>query len=136
MTELLDRGRRILAQQPFSMLVGSELVSFEPGKCELAVPIRPDLRQHHGFVHGGVIAYLADSSMTLAAGSLYDDALTLEIKINYLRPAVGEQLVARAECMHAGKRQAVSRCEIFGVHEGQMRLCAAGQGTISKLEPR
>lgn len=57
--------------------------------------------------------------------------LTSEYKINYLRPASGEMLVARASVVHAGKRQAVCRCDVFAVGAGgEEEFCAAAQGTI------
>jgi len=135
MTELLSFGRSILAGQPFSRLLGAELHRLEAGEAELWLPIRDELRQQHGFVHGGVLSYLADNSMTFAAGSVYRDALTLETKLNFLRPCVGERVVARALVLHAGKRQAVVRCDVFSVEGEQERLCAVGQGTISRVSP-
>jgi len=135
-TDLLAWGRAVLAEQPFSRLLGAELVRFEAGSAELSVPLRDDLRQQHGFAHGGLLAYLADNAMTFAAGAVYRDALTLEMKVNYVRPGVGERLVARASVVHAGKRQAVVRCDVLAVRAGTETLCAVAQGTISKVEPQ
>jgi len=56
MDELLQLGKEILASQPFSELVGAELTAFLPGHVELTVKITPQLKQQHGFVHGGVIS--------------------------------------------------------------------------------
>jgi uncharacterized protein (TIGR00369 family) len=136
MTELLDLGRAVLAKQPFSVLAGAELMHFEPGRADLALAVRDELRQQHGFVHGGVVSYLADNAITFAAGSLFGDALTLELKINYVRPALGDRLIARATVVHAGKRQAVVRCEVFACAGSEERLCAISQGTVSKREAR
>ena len=92
------------------------------------------LKQQHGFVHGGVISYAADNVLTFAGGgALGTGVVTSEFKINYLRPAWGEALVARAEVVHCGRTQAVCRCDIFSSEGGAERLCAAAQGTIAKL---
>ena len=91
---LFDYGRKILAAQPFSVLLGTELVTFEPGRAELALDVKPEHLQQHGFVHGGVVSYLADNALTYAGGSVLGDSVTLEFKINYLRPARGRRLVA------------------------------------------
>ena len=57
--------------------------------------------------------------------------LTSEYKINYLRPASGETLVARASVVNAGRREAVCRCEVFTTGAGRKEtLCAAAQGSI------
>ncbi|GGB07257.1 hypothetical protein GCM10011491_39200 [Brucella endophytica] len=58
------------------------------------------------------------------------NALTSEFKINYLKPARGTELIARANTKSSGKRQAVCQCEIFAVVEGHETLCALAQGTV------
>ncbi len=134
MDELLQLGKQILASQPFSTLVGAELTAFSLGRVELAVPITPNLKQQNGFVHGGVISYAADNALTFAGGSALGPAVvTSEYKINYLKPAMGTLLIARATVIHSGKAQAVCRCEIFTVNDGKEELCAVSQGTIARI---
>lgn len=125
----------ILRRQPFAAYMGTRLVSFVEGRAELALDITDDLRQQHGFVHGGVLAYLADNALTFAGGSVLGDSLTVEFKINYVRPAKGNGLLrAVGEVVGHGKSQAVVRCDIFVVSEdGDQELCAAAQGTIRKV---
>lgn len=133
----LERGRAVLAAQPFSVLLGAELMAFSAEHTELRLPIRPGLLQQHGFVHGGVLAYLADNALTYAGGAcLSGQIVTAEMKINYVRPAVGEMLIARAQAIACGRSQAVTRCDVFVVKDGKEKLCAAAQGTISASLPR
>jgi uncharacterized protein (TIGR00369 family) len=132
--DMLDNGRAILATQPFSTLLGAELTRFDTEGTELRVPIRDAIRQQHGFVHGGVISYAADNALTYAGGAVLGTAVvTSEYKINYVRPAVGQELVARAVAVYAGKTQAVCRCDIYMINEGKEILCAIAQGTIARL---
>ena len=132
MTGHLERGRAILASQPFSATLGTTMTAFAPGTAELSLPVRPELLQQHGSVHGGVISYLADNALTFAGGSrLSGMIVTSEMKINYVRPAVGELLVAKAECVSAGRTQAVVRCDVYVLRNGEERLCAAAQGTVA-----
>lgn len=127
----LAMGREILAKQPFSILLGAQLNALAPGRCELQVTVAEHLKQQHGFVHGGVLSYLADNALTYAGGTaLRVPVLTGEFKINYVRPAVGDRLLARAEAVHVGKTQAVCRCEVFAVSATGEKLCALAQGTI------
>jgi uncharacterized protein (TIGR00369 family) len=131
---IMQMGLEALAAQPFSQLLGAELTAMSPGSAELVVPIRPELMQQHGFVHGGVISYAADNALTAAGGSALGPAVvTSEYKINYLRPARGERLVARARVIQAGKRQAVCACEVWAVSGQDEVLCAVAQGTIVTL---
>ena len=130
----LAAARLVLQAQPFSVLLGAELVAFSAECTELRVPLRDELKQQHGFVHGGVISYAADNALTFAGGAALGPAVvTSEFKINYLRPLRGAVLVARASVVHAGRRQAVCRCEILGVEDGAETLCAIAQGTISLI---
>ncbi len=134
MDDLLQLGKQVLASQPFSGLVGAELTRFSHGWVELTIPVSPQLKQQHGFVHGGVISYAADNALTFAGGSvLGPSVVTSEYKINYLRPALGTVLIARATVMSSSKTQAVCRCDVYIVRDGNENLCAVAQGTIVKF---
>lgn len=132
MEGLLRVGRQVLESQPFSVLVGAKVADISEGEAVLEVPVREELFQQYGFVHGGVVSYLADNALTFAGGTLLGlRVLTQEYKINYLRPARGRTLLARASVVHAGKRQAVCRCDVFAASaDGDETLCATAQGTI------
>lgn len=131
MEDLQEFARQVFASQPFSQFIGAQLASAGPGTAELRLGIVDHLKQQHGFVHGGVLSYLADNAITFAGGlALGGNALTSEYKINYLKPAVGSLLIARAHAKAAGKRQAVCQCEIFAVKDGAETLCALAQGTV------
>jgi len=132
MADALSLARQVLAAQPFSALLGAEITQFGQGQVELRIAVTDKLRQQHGFVHGGVLSYAADNALTFAGGSALGPAVvTAEFKINYVRPALGELLIARGTVVYASKRQAVCRCEVVSVSEGRESLCALAQGTIS-----
>jgi uncharacterized protein (TIGR00369 family) len=131
---LLELGRRVLAAQGFSRLLGTELTDWNEQGAQIELPIDERLSQQNGYVHGGVLAYLADNALTYAAGGALGSAvLTAEFKINYLRPARGTRLIAQAKVVHAGKTQAVCRCEIYVRDASADKLCAAAQGTIVRV---
>lgn len=134
MSELFDFGKTILERQPFSALLGTELKTFEPGTAELSLAVRDELKQQHGFVHGGVVSYLADNALTYAGGSVLGDSVTSEYKINYLRPALGQTLIARATVISAGKKQAVCNCQVLAINDAEERVVAVAQGTITKVD--
>lgn len=134
MPDMLALGKQILASQPFSLMIKTEITQFEIGIVELRIPITRELQQQHGFLHGGVLSYAADNALTFAAGSaMMVPVVTSEFKINYVRPAVGEALIARANVVYSGKSQAVSRCELYAVKDGVEKLCAVAQGTIVRI---
>jgi len=132
MDNLHDFARRVLEAQPFSALIGAELTQISSGSAELRLSVRDELKQQHGLIHGGVISYLADNSLTFAGGSILGDSVTSEFKINYLKPGKGNLLIARAEAISYGRRQAVCQCRIFTVEDDET-LVAMAQGTIVAL---
>lgn len=129
----LARGRAILASQPFSVLLGAELLHLSSARTAIRLPLRPDLLQQHGVAHGGVVAYLADNAKAFAGGcALGGGVVTAAVTVSYLRPGRGHWLEARAHVVHHGRSQAVCRCEVLAVDRGEERLCAVAQGTVVK----
>ena len=138
MNRMIEDARSVLDAQPFSQLVQAELTRYTSEGVELRLPVAQKIQQQHGFVHGGVVSYLADNALTFAGGAALGPAVvTSEYKINYVRPAMGLQLVARASVVHAGRTQAVCRCDVYAVDAaGVEKLCAIAQGTISLMGNR
>lgn len=133
----LHAAQQVLGAQPFSNLLGAELVRFSAEGVELHVPLSDKLKQQHGFAHGGVISYAADNALTFAGGfALGPSVVTSEFKINYIRPVLGRILIARAMVVHAGKKQAVCRCDVLSQDGDTELLCAVAQGTISTIDRR
>jgi uncharacterized protein (TIGR00369 family) len=127
-----ELAEKVLAAQPFSVLLGTRLAAFGDGGATLELMIRDDLRQQNGFLHGGVLSYAADNAITFAGGTaLGPDVLTGGFTISYLRPARGLLLRAEAKVAHSGRRQATCTCELTTVDDaGASTLCAIAQGTI------
>ena len=128
----LEAARKVLDSQPFSRLLKARITAFGDGEAALEVDIREELHQQNGYLHGGVLAYAADNSITFAAGTTLGAAvLTSGFSVQYLRPATGVKLVARAAVVHTGRRQAVVRCDLYAVNaDGEETLCAVAQGTV------
>ena len=132
MSTLEKLARQIFDSQPFSGHLGASLESVGTDSAEIALTITDELTQQHGFAHGGVLSYLADNSMAFAGGlALGGDVLMSEFKINFVRPAVGGRVVARARTTAVSKRQAVCQSMVFAVSDdGGETLCAVAQGTV------
>jgi len=129
---------RSFAQQSIMNLIGARLSLVEPGVIEITLPYRTDLAQQHGFLHAGVVTTIADSACGYAAYSLMpagSEVLSVEFKVNLLRPAQGETFVARAEVIKAGRTLTVVRADVFGVAgNGKRELIATMQGTMIRAE--
>ena len=121
--------------------IGAELVSIDRGVCEMRVRRRPELLQHTGVIHGGVVGALADSAMGTAAytvlpagASSRTSILTAEYKVNFLRPAAGEALLARARVLKPGRTLTVVACDLFSVSGSGEVLCATALATMMAVE--
>jgi len=132
-----DAVAQSFAKQPIMSLIGARLGLVEAGIVEIVLPFRQDLTQHNGYLHAGIVTTIADSACGYAAFSLMpaDSAvLSVEFKVNLLRPALGESFVARAEVIKAGRTLSVTRADVFAVNEDSDReLVATMQGTMMCL---
>src|SRR6185436_16697319 len=82
------------ARQSMMSLIDARLTRVEPGRVEITLPIRGDLTQQHGYLHAGIITTIADTACGYAAYSLMPpnaEVLSVEFKVNLLRPAKGEK---------------------------------------------
>ena len=125
------------AQQPIMNLIGARLGLVEPGVVEIALPYRDDLTQQNGYLHAGIVTTIADSACGYAAFSLMppgSGVLSVEFKVNLLRPARGESFVTRAEVIKAGRTLTVARADVFALDaSAERKLVATMQGTMMCL---
>lgn len=106
-----------------------EIVSND-GFGEVEIQIFPDLLQRRGHVHGGVIATLIDASIGAAVRSTLREneySATVELKTNYIRPAISGKLIGKAQVAQRGKSIAVGETKVF---DDQERLIALGTATF------
>lgn len=109
----------------FTRFLGIEPLTVWDGVAELVVPVRDDMTQHHGFAHGAIIGAMADNACAWAGSSVLGDVVTGSYSINFLSPAQGTHLRAKATVVKAGKRQAVVQAEVWAEAEGQPPVLAA-----------
>jgi len=137
--EFETRVRESFARQPFMAFIGAEIAVVEPGFCEIHLPYRPELTQQHGFVHGGALATLADNAAGYAAFSLMPadaSVLTVEYKLNIIRPGLGDKMTARARVIKPGRTITVVESNVFGTKDGKEVMCVTSIQTIMALHGR
>jgi uncharacterized protein (TIGR00369 family) len=128
----MDR-RTTHGASPFWDHIGLKEVHLEGGYSELELPITPCLLQRRGNVHGGVLATLADAALGSAIRSTLSSnqgVVTVELKINYLKPAKGQLLVGKGSVIKRGRTICVGNAEIF---DEQGEKVAFGNGTFMIL---
>lgn len=120
-------------------LIGASLSLAEPGVVEITLPYRQDLTQQNGYLHAGIVTTIADSACGYAAFTLMppgSGVLSVEFKVNLLRPAKGEEFLARAGVIKAGRTLTVVRADVFALSENNRTLVATMQGTMMCLDAR
>ena len=122
------RCRESFARQAFVLHLGGEVESLAPGRVSLRLPFRPELSQQHGFFHAGALTTLADTAAGYAAFTLMPEGaavLTVELKMNLLRPGRGVAAVARAEVLKPGRTLMAVRADVFCARDGGNEELAA-----------
>src|SRR5688572_11445392 len=129
--------KQSFAKQTIMGLIGAELTRVEPGLIEITLPYRADLAQQHGYLHAGIVTTIADSACGYAAYSLMppdSEVLSVEFKVNLLRPAKGEVFLASAEVVKSGKTLTVVRADVFSLDQAEQRTVIATMlGTMIRV---
>lgn len=113
--KLYDSVRKSFENQAFLTLIGAKLEHVEPGTVTVSCRNRPDLLQQQGLLHGGVITALADVACGYAAlicmpeGS---EVLTVELKINLMRPAAAPNILAAGQVLKAEKTLVIAESTV------------------------
>ncbi|MFH1242866.1 MAG: PaaI family thioesterase, partial [Pseudomonadota bacterium] len=104
-----------------------EAEAISKGYFQSRVRIEDHHRQQDGFIHAGVIATMADHTAGYAAFTTVPkefQILTVEFKVNFLRPAYGETLVCRSRVIREGNHIIISESEVFDQREGEEVMAA------------
>jgi 1,4-dihydroxy-2-naphthoyl-CoA hydrolase len=124
------------AKVHFAELIGIEWIDADPDRARARVPIRDELRQPFGLLHGGVISSLVESICSYAtAGAVYDQgmaAMGQSINVTFMRPVTEGFAEVHARARHRGRTTWVWECE---VRDSEDRVCALSQMTIA-VRPR
>ena len=103
------------------------------GNFQSRVRIEEHHRQQDGFIHAGVMATMADHTAGYAAFTTVDEVyqiLTIEFKINFLKPASGDCLVCRSKVIREGSQIIIAESEVFDRRKGQEVLVAKAIVTL------
>ena len=121
------------AAQGLMRALGASLVAAGKGTCAIEAPHAPHLTQQDGFFHAGVTASLADTAAGYAAYTLMEPGarvLTVEFKVNLVRPAAGDLLRAEASVIRAGRSVTTVEASASVRRDGAWHECARFLGTM------
>jgi uncharacterized protein (TIGR00369 family) len=111
--------------------LNAQLIDVEKGQVKISCDYSEGLTQQHGFFHAGVATSIADSACGYAALTTMSDnveVLTVEFKVNLLRPAKSPKLIAIGKVLLSGKTLTV--CEGYVFDKDENKLFAKMQATM------
>ncbi|MBC8259813.1 MAG: thioesterase family protein [SAR324 cluster bacterium] len=129
---------------PFNKLIGMKIETLDLDKIGIRFEMRPELVGNftRGNLHGGVISSVLDVTGGMIAwtgmmkkmeGQSYEEISerftkigTIDLRVDYLRPGLGEYFIATGSPLRAGNKVSVTRMEL---HNDQGTLIAVGTGT-------
>lgn len=129
---------QVFLAAPFVQSLGIELLDLGPGWCRTKMVITERHCQQHGYVHAGAQATLADHTAGAAAWTLVaadEMVLSVEFKINLLRPADCEELFCEGRVIKPGKRFSIAESSVWAdTFDG--RLVSKTQLTMAVVEAK
>lgn len=134
-----QRVQDSFGQQGLMRLLGAELAQVSAGLVTIALPFRPELTQHHGYFHAGSSSTIADTAGGYAAATLFpagSSVLTVEFKLNLIRPAEGQRLEATGRVIKPGRTLTICQLDVWGVTGENRTHCATGLQTLIRVEDK
>lgn len=132
----------------FNSVLGLQIVTLRPDKVAGRIAMKPELVGHYLYnrLHGGVISAGLDAmgglAVMAAIGARHMDETpalrlqrfgklgTIDLRIDYLRPGIGEHFELQAEVLRLGSRVASTRMDFLGP-DGKLLASGAGAYIIS-----
>ena len=127
-----DLKKNLYKRIPYYSTLGLKLQEIGNGKATFEIQISEELTQN-GMVHGGVIASLIDSCCACAAISLvYPNGYitTIDLQVEFLKPATKGMLNAKAKCIKAGKNIFFCKAKVWN---GEGELISTGSSQLLRI---
>ena len=132
----------------FNKTLGLKLVSVTPDEVVASIDMRPDLVGHYAYnrIHGGVISAVLDAIGSAAVMAClatkhmkeppaqrlerFAKLGTIDLRVDYLRPGIGEHFTIHAQALRVGSRVGTSRMEFRGP-DGTLMSTGTGAYIVS-----
>jgi uncharacterized protein (TIGR00369 family) len=147
--EFIEPLKKIFEESiAFNQVLGLKISSIRPERVVAHIAMKPELVGHYSFnrIHGGVISAGLDAmgglAVMAAIGARHMDEPpsqrlqrfaklgTIDLRVDYLRPGIGERFELRAEVLRLGSRVASTRMEFLGA-DGKLLSTASAAYIVS-----
>lgn len=121
----------------FMQYIGFQIDEIKEGEVYGSMKVSEMHEQQNGFVHGGIISALSDMACGFAAYSLVPEGVqvfTVEIKVSYLRPGIGDTIKAKGWVLKAGRLFHNCESELYAVNGNESKLIAKASATMAVVD--
>ena len=128
-----EKIRASFARQTMMATLQAELTQIDKGAVTITAPITPETLQQHGAAHAALAFAIGDSAAGYSALTLVEpdmEVMTIEMKINLMRPAFGTHLIANGHVIKPGRRISVVEAKVYALNDGIQKEIARLQGTM------
>jgi uncharacterized protein (TIGR00369 family) len=136
MSNIRSRIEASFNAQGLMSTLGAQLVRVEEGEVHIALPFDARLTQQHGYAHAGAITSVVDSACGYAALTKAPEdceVVSVEFKINFIRPAVGQRFLAIGKVVTSGKLVTVCTGEVRTDASPRSSVVAIMQATMMNV---
>jgi uncharacterized protein (TIGR00369 family) len=131
--EYVEIVSSVANQSPYFKLLSMQLKEFAVGRCLIEIPLHEKHLQPFGVVHGGVFSTIIDAAAFWAVYPEVDEDMgmtSVDLKINYLAPAVTGTLIAKGRRIKLGKTIGLGEAQ---VEDESGKILAHGTSTLMVL---
>ena len=132
----LEQIQALVSRAPFHQWLGLTVVAANDDGIEIRATWREEwvVNKERGITHGGVLAALIDLAADWAMVKTTGRGVpTIDLRVDYHRPALPGDLVAHGKVIRAGAQFATAEARIFDLHG---KLIASGRGTYLTAPPK
>lgn len=124
-------------QRGFIKFCGIQVAKIDKGIFESTIKIGENHKTQDNFVHAGLIATMSDHTAGYAAYTLVPDTvriLSIEFKINFLKPACGNALKCTSEIISQGRQIIVAQSTVFDIRETHEKMVSRSTITLMAVD--
>jgi uncharacterized protein (TIGR00369 family) len=126
----------INARSSFNQWLGIEVVEVAVGSVSLRIKWREEFGQYSGHLHAGIIGTMIDTACGFSGLTVTTSKfLASNFSVSFLRPAVGDSFVAKAQVIKPGRLQIFTRCDLFALNGSDKEKLVANGDTILCVLP-
>ncbi|MCP4343371.1 MAG: PaaI family thioesterase [Desulfobulbaceae bacterium] len=121
----------------FIEFCGIQASKIEMGIFESTLKIGEHHKTQDNFIHAGLIATMSDHTAGYAAYTLMPDnfrILTIEFKINFLKPAYGNSLKCKSEIISHGRQILVAQSTVFDIRDSHEKMVSKSTITLMAID--